>query len=52
MNQEKEVYFGQYCMKCTHKNCSEDEDPCCDCLESPSNLDSHKPVRFKEKENA
>lgn len=44
---EKEVYFGEYCKKCIHEKEPEDQDPCNDCLNNPSNIDSHKPLRFK-----
>lgn len=46
----KEVYFDQYCKTCEHKDLPESEDPCFDCLEEPTNLESHKPVYYKEKE--
>lgn len=44
---EKEVYFGEYCKKCIHEKEPEDSDACNDCLNNPSNIDSHKPIRFK-----
>ena len=48
----KFVEFEKYCKRCKHYN--EDEgDPkskCYDCLNNPVNVDSHKPVNFKEKE--
>lgn len=46
----KEVFFDVYCPRCQYKGVSE-SDPnskCWDCLESPVNVDSHKPVNFKE----
>ena len=46
----KEVYFDQYCKTCEYKDLPESEDPCFDCLEEPTNLESHKPVHYKEKE--
>lgn len=46
---EKEVYFNEYCHKCVHKDTDESELPCDECLEYGSNVDSHKPVYFKEK---
>ena len=46
---DKEVYFDQYCSTCKHKNLSEDKDPCHECLNNPSNEDSHKPVNWEEK---
>ena len=47
---EKEVYFNQYCPKCKFKDVDEHdpEGECWDCLESPTNVDSHKPINFKE----
>lgn len=44
---EKEVYFGEYCSKCRHEKEPEDSDVCNDCLNNPSNIDSHKPIRFE-----
>ena len=46
----KEVYFDQYCKTCEHKDLPESEDPCFDCLEEPTNFESHKPVHYKETE--
>lgn len=46
----KEVFFDQYCKTCEHRDLAESEDPCYDCLEEPTNLESHKPVNYKEKE--
>ena len=46
----KEVYFNEYCKKCKNVNTSETEDPCNECLAHGWNDDSHKPIRFKEKE--
>lgn len=47
-NDEKEVYF-EYCKSCQHEDKEEWEDPCFDCLDEPTNLNSHKPVYYKEK---
>ena len=49
----KEVKFAEYCKKCEYKNVSESDDkgPCWDCLEQPTNIDSHKPLYFKEAEH-
>lgn len=44
---DKEVYFHQYCNKCKHFGDDESSDICNDCLASPSNEDSHKPVNYK-----
>ena len=48
-DQYKEVYFDQYCKKCLHKDEDETSDACDECLANPSNINSHKPVNFKEK---
>lgn len=45
----KEVYFDEYCKTCANEKKKEDEEPCDECLSEPVNLDSHKPVRWKEK---
>lgn len=45
----KEVFFGWYCDTCENKKKKEDESPCCECLSEPGNVDSHKPVYYKEK---
>lgn len=47
----KEVYFDQYCPSCQYGKTAETEDPCYDCLQEPANLNSHKPVKYKEKVN-
>lgn len=52
MDNTKEVYFDMYCRKCEHESKDESEDPCHDCLNQGWNVDSHKPVYFKEKEDA
>jgi hypothetical protein len=52
MDQEskKEVYFHQYCETCKHKNVAEKDEPCSECLEYPTNTDSHKPVKYEKKD--
>ena len=44
----KEVYYDQYCEFCKHRNASEDECPCCACLNEPVNTNSHKPFYWEE----
>lgn len=46
----KEVYFNIYCPKCKYADVYEGDDPCNDCLANGMNDDSHKPIRFKPKE--
>ena len=38
MNEEKEVYFDQYCKSCKYHGLEESKDPCNDCLAEPSNV--------------
>lgn len=45
----KIVEFDKYCPKCEHKNLSESERPCSECLEEPARQYSHKPAKFEEK---
>lgn len=44
----KEVYYNQYCKDCKHCLAEESAEPCCDCLNQPVNVDSHKPVCWEE----
>lgn len=45
----KEVYFHEYCSKCKYYDDSEADAPCDDCLAEPSNINSHKPIKFEPK---
>lgn len=49
-DEQKIVNFEKYCPKCKYYLVSENVDPCWTCLENPTNIWSHKPVKFKEKE--
>lgn len=49
MNDMKEVRYDEYCKKCMYEDLDESQDPCDDCLNEPSNTDSHKPVCYKER---
>lgn len=44
---QKEVHFDEFCPKCKFYKLDEGEDPCNDCLQSPSNLYSRVPTEFK-----
>lgn len=44
----KEVDFELYCHKCKHYEKKEEEEPCCECLDNPSNEDSCRPVCYEE----
>lgn len=47
-NDYKEVYFDKYCPKCKNFTKFMTDDSCNECLSEPTNLHSHKPVRFEE----
>lgn len=49
MEHLKEVYFGEYCKRCKHRNTKEYESPCDECLSVPGREDSHKPLYFETK---
>lgn len=51
INENKEVYFHMYCEKCKHKEVKDIDEPCNECLDNTTNVYSHKPVKFEEKEN-
>lgn len=44
----KIVDFNTYCPQCRHRQLSEENSPCDECLAKPVNLNTHKPVYFKE----
>lgn len=52
MNEEKEVYFDQYCKSCKYHGLKESKDPCNDCLAELSNTNSHKPMNYESKNNS
>ena len=52
MNEEKEVYFDQYCKSCKCHGLKESKDPCNDCLAEPSNTNSPKPMNYESKNNS
>lgn len=44
----KEVFYDIYCKKCKYYELEPYKSPCNECLAEPYNMDSHKPVNFKE----
>lgn len=46
---QKEVLFSYYCPTCVYKDLNGDEEPCNECLDHPSNENSHKPVKYVDK---
>lgn len=50
-NNYKFVDFELYCKTCKYKDiCDETkgEEPCNECLTSPTNLESEKPIKYEE----
>lgn len=47
-NEYKEVYFDIWCKTCRYHGKPETSNPCFDCLDTPTNLHSHKPVYWEE----
>lgn len=47
----KIVRFDKYCPKCEYYDLDEGKDPCNECLYSPANQNSQKPINFKEKKS-
>ena len=41
----------EYCKTCKHYEEDDYKDPCHDCLNNPTNINSRKPLRYEEKEN-
>lgn len=52
VNEEKEVRYDLYCRKCVNWETDEQEEPCNECLTTPVNLYSKKPIRFEESTDA
>ena len=50
-NEEKFVNYRLYCPKCTHYALNGTDEPCNECLTYPTNVNSHKPVKYKAKES-
>lgn len=48
---DKIVNFDEYCNKCEYCDLSEQDDPCFECLQYPVNEYSHKPTKFKAKDD-
>jgi hypothetical protein len=49
MNEFKEVYFDKWCITCQHEKLMEEADPCFECLDTPLNVDSNKPINWTPK---
>lgn len=51
-NRRKEVFYDIYCKTCKYYKQASYLNPCNDCLNTPYNEDSHKPVNWKEGEKS
>ena len=49
INDLKFVHYNDYCPTCEHYSEEESSDACNECLNNPVNVNSHKPVNYKEK---
>lgn len=47
---DKFVDFYSYCTSCKHEQKTEQDEPCCRCLENPVNANTSKPVNWEAKE--
>lgn len=47
-NREHMVEFEKWCGTCKHKLVSAKDDPCDECVSSPMNEDSRKPVKWEK----
>ncbi len=47
-NGEKIVRFDKYCKTCKYRELDEAEDPCHECLQTPVNTFSMKPIHYEE----
>lgn len=49
MENDKFVDFEKYCPTCKNSKKSDEEEPCCSCLDIPAREYSHKPEFYEEK---
>ena len=42
------VDFDEFCPTCKHNKLTDTDYPCDECLEHPTNQESHKPVKYEE----
>lgn len=47
---DKIVDFKKYCETCEFKDVKQQDDPCNECLDNPTNVHTTKPVNYKEQE--
>ena len=44
----QEVRYDKYCKTCKHRDKTETDEPCNECLDLPVNLYSKKPAKYEE----
>lgn len=49
INSDKIVNYYDWCPVCMYLNVDESDDPCHECLSTPVNQDSRRPVKFRKK---
>lgn len=42
------VNFSEYCYKCTYRDKTEHQKPCCECISIPAREDSRRPEKYLE----
>lgn len=45
---DKEVWFHEYCPQCKYYETESTDDPCNECLTMGSRINTHKPLMYKE----
>ena len=43
----KEVKFDIFCVACKHRDKNDNDKPCAECLDNPTNLYSHRPINWE-----
>lgn len=47
VNDDKIVRYDRYCKTCKHWKLDQAEEPCNECLDTPTNYHSRKPVKYE-----
>ena len=48
-NNQRIVCYDIWCQKCLCKDIKENDEPCEECLDNPTNENTERPIKFKEK---
>ncbi len=46
------VRYDKWCVKCKYKDRDENKDPCEECLENPTNINTERPINFTERQGS